>query len=293
MTDMKVPAQRTHYCRTGTDRRARCPWFLVDSASTSALGCRRRWRSSRPATSRTAFAAGRPRSRRPRCRPFGQPVRRLPRSAGSPRRGTAPDARTTPVPTPIAAATDGSSAADAAAYPVAEGWKLSRPHIDGLVRNTSPSSEPRDTDAAACLDHCDGLSGGQPVAPGPGDLPQRRHDRPDHAEVGAGAHHHLTVRGAQPADRGRQQPDRGRRRHLRLHVVRADQDHRDMRAGLQRGVDLRGEIGRLRPGLRHVDQPDRSLGQLGEPGGEQHAGGLVRRRRCRIRRHWSHRAWRT
>ena len=100
--------------------------------------------------------------------------------------------------------------------------------------NSGPRIEPSETVRPPGLDDRDGLGGGQPARPGPARPAQRRRDRLDRAEVGAGADDDLDAGVAQPAYGLGEVPHRLRRQHRVGHVVGADQDHRDV------GLDRQG-----------------------------------------------------
>ena len=69
----------------------------------------------------------------------------------------------------------------------------------GAAANSGPEDRAQRDGPAALLDDGDGLGGGEPARPGAGDLLERRRDRLDGAEVGAGADHDLDAGVAQPA----------------------------------------------------------------------------------------------
>ena len=123
-----------------------------------------------------------------------------------------------------------------------------------------------------------------------GDLLERRRDRLDRAEVGAGADHDRDAGLAQPAYRLGEVAHRVRGQHRVGDVVGADQDHRDVGLDRQGPVDLAGEVGGLGADHRRT--------RAGGPGGRPARPGrwpAARRAsprpgRRRTRRRWSRRA---
>ena len=129
--------------------------------------------------------------------------------------------------------------------------------------------------APALLDDGDRLRRGEPARPHPGDLLERRRDRPDRAEVGAGADDHLRADVAQPAYRLGEVPDRGRGQHLVGDVVDADQHHGEVDAGGQRGVDLDGQVAGLRADHGEGPEVDPAVRADGEGAGQLRPGRLL------------------
>ena len=219
-----------------------------------------------------------PRCRRARCRGSSRPRPRPSRSAARPRRGTPRAAPRPSGTTPSAASTDGSSTATIGAVAVGRGVEPVRAEEHGRGRRRTPArgSTPSETVRPPASTTAMRLGGGQPPRPGPGDLLERRRDRLDGAEVGAGADDDLRRR--RRRSRRTASPrcaHRLRRQHRVRHVVGADQDHRDVAARSAAPVDLAGEVGGLGADHGERAQVDPPVGPLGHAGGEQRARGLL------------------
>ena len=129
--------------------------------------------------------------------------------------------------------------------------------------------------ASALLDDRDGLARGQAARPRAGHLLQRRRDRLEGAQVGAGADHHGDAGLMQAAHALLQVPDRGGGRDDVGDVVGADQDQRDVGLDRQGPVDLLVEVGGLGADHGEVAQVDAAVGVLGHAAGQQRPGGLL------------------
>ena len=113
--------------------------------------------------------------------------------------------------------------------------------------------------------------GGQRAGPVPGHPLQRRTDRPDRAQVGAGPDHHGRTRIDQSPHRGGQVRGRHRPGHHVGDVVGPDDDHGDVRARGQASGHLAVQVGRASPHDRMVGHRDRLAGGGGRPA-DEHAG---------------------
>ena len=100
---------------------------------------------------------------------------------------------------------------------------------------------------AAVLDDGDGLGGRQPARPLAGDLLERLRDRPDGAEVGAGADHDGHACSRRRRTRLGEVAHRRGRQHAVGDVVGADEDDGEVGVGAEGGVDLLGQRAGLRP----------------------------------------------
>src|SRR3954451_9820176 len=140
----------------------------------------------------------------------------------------------------------------------------------GAVDREGGAEDRAQRDGAPALRHDgDGLRGREVAAPPPGHLPQRLGERPDRAEVRAVADDDLAAGADQRPDRLGQMPHGGRRPGAAGDVVGADHDHYHVGWRGQRPPHRAGESLGPRPGDREPDQPDRTLGELGQRRGDQ------------------------
>ena len=232
-----------------------------------------------PEAAHAAARAARPRCRRARCRGALTAWTAAVATGSTPSPRNASGWASSSGTRPSAASVDGQQHGDQRAVAVgrrvelvgAEQQRRARPRTPG------PRIEPSETVRPPSSTHRDRLGGGQPARPGPGDLLERRRDRLDRAEVGAGADHAPRRRrragGVRASERWRTDCDG---QHRVGDVVGADQDHRDVRArSAGRGRSGRSRSEDWAPTTANVAQVDPAVGPLGEPAGEQRAGRLL------------------
>ena len=250
------------------------PWCLGRLASRGRLAARCRSSTQRPRTPRRRPPTSVPSSSVP-----GSSTAWIAASAigSTPSPRQASGSASSSAIRPSAASVEGSSTRDERAVAGGRGVELVGPEQQrrrgGELR---PEDRAEGDRPAAGLDHGDGLGGGQPARPGAGDLLERRRDRLDGAEVGAGADQRpRRRRRCSRRTASARWPHRRRRPHLVGDVVGADQDHRDVGLDRQRPVDLAGEVGGLGADHGERAQVDPPVGPLGDAAGQQRAGRLL------------------